>query len=116
MQYIRACFVLDVGRAEAQTGTREFTAATKKWRAWIDSHTQEDSRMFQERQHEMQTEFQRSNPKQWETIDDLPPDLQFTPIWPRGPSFTEEGAAIIRFLTAADCPNVSIRITNRETK
>jgi molecular chaperone DnaK (HSP70) len=116
LRYARAEFLLDVERAEGQPGSYEFKAATQKWRAWIDSHTQGEVRMFEVTRHEMQTEFQRLNTIYWYTIDDLEPDLQFTRIWPKGPSFTEEGAAIIRFSTAADFPNVIVCVRNRATK
>jgi molecular chaperone DnaK (HSP70) len=116
LRYVRKLFILDVERAEKQKGTDEFSAATEKWRRWIDSHLEGKTYMFLQTRYQMQTEFQRLNPKDWETIDELTPDLQFQAIYPTGPSFVNEGCAILRFLSTADCPKVNLCTTLIATK
>jgi hypothetical protein len=116
MRYDRADFILDVERAESQTGSEHFRSAREKWRKWIDSNTEGDAFVFRERRHKMQTEFQQLNPAEWETIDDLIPDLQFRAISPTGPSFTCDGSAILRFLASSAYPDVTICMKNTATK
>jgi hypothetical protein len=65
--------------------------------------------------HQALTEFRALNEPAWPDPGELPPDLRFEPIWPVGPGFTEEGAAIVRFFMSADCPNVTITLRNKQT-
>jgi hypothetical protein len=44
------------------------------------------------------------------------PDQQFVAVWPRAPTFTAEGAAIVRFLTARECQTLVPCITNIDTR
>jgi hypothetical protein len=60
-------------------------------------------------------EFHQLNSGMWNDPGEAPLDTKIRRIWPTGPIFTDEGAGIIRFLTAADCSTVSVSIKNIET-
>jgi molecular chaperone DnaK (HSP70) len=102
---------LDIERAELQ----QLTQAAQRWRQWLDDHQEGDVHMFAEKGYEALVEFAGLNPGGWEKPE-RKPDGQFTLIWPNGPSFSDDGMAIIRFLTPADCLHVSAQIEDVDTK
>jgi hypothetical protein len=110
-RFFLASLRLDLDRAEKQG----LTAEVAKWREWIETHENARWREVEEAAHTAQEEFWELRPDEWPDPEDLFPDLRFTPIWPTGPTFTEEGAAIVRFLTVANCRVVLPVIVNVAT-
>jgi molecular chaperone DnaK (HSP70) len=116
LRYVREVFGLDIERAEAQNGGTDFAETTRKWRKWWNINTSGDARLFELQRHEALMEFHQLNPDLWDDPGDPPSDVQFRPISPTGSLFTDEGAGIIRFVTAIDYSDVDLSITNIETR
>jgi hypothetical protein len=116
LKWLREMIRLDIVHAESQSERPELVEATKRWREWYEAHEDGEVRMFEEKYHELQSEFHAIYPDQWEEPTPLREDHQFSVIWPIEPLFTDQGAAIIRFLTLADFPKITFTITNDATK
>jgi molecular chaperone DnaK (HSP70) len=111
VRHLRELLRLDIERAELQ----HLTQAAQRWRQWLDDHQDGEVHMFAEKQYEALVEFSGLNPDGWEKPRRRP-DGRFTLIWPNCPSFSDEGMAIIRFLTPADCRHVVAQIEDVDTK
>jgi molecular chaperone DnaK (HSP70) len=111
----RADFVLDIERAEKQSGSSGFSSAVDKWRKWFDANETGPYRLFIEKQNDMRTEFWRLNQAQWEEPGEVATDAEFREIWPCGPVVTSSGSGIIRFLATARVPSVSVTVENIDT-
>jgi L1 cell adhesion molecule like protein len=116
VQSLRQGINLDIIRAESQTGGRHLIEAVNKWREWLKANEDGPVRMFIEKRYKIQCEFHAIHPDEWQVPEPLPPDHQFSVIWPIEPTFTHQGAAIIRFLTAADYQKVLLEIIHTATK
>jgi hypothetical protein len=112
---MRANLLLDLDYADKLQDSPQLAEAISKWRDWHAAHEGGDVRTFQVKLHEARTELPALNPTAVKALKSLPPDIQFVSIWPRAPVFTDEGAAIMRVLTAACCPHVGVKIMNDVT-
>jgi molecular chaperone DnaK (HSP70) len=98
-QYFRTCLSNDIERAENQTHNDRFKSLAQKWKKWLLTHKNEAPEFLEKKWLEAQQEFQAINPSFWGDIDDPRDGIRFRVIWPIAPSVTEEGAAIIRFMS-----------------
>jgi hypothetical protein len=87
-----------------------------KWKKWFQSQEHDHLRALRVKMHEMTTKFRAINPSLWDKEELLEPDYQFVPIWPIALIFVDDGAGLIRFLTAADCPVLFPTIENVQQK
>jgi hypothetical protein len=115
-RYLRSYIVMDLRRAESQLGNPQFQAAARKWREWLRNHEEADPAVFREKCVESQAEFQAIDPKFWGSTRQIPRNIGFRSIWPVEPSFTQEGAAIIRFSTPADYQRASATLEHMGTR
>jgi hypothetical protein len=107
---VRYNLKIDFAAAEAD---RRTAAAAARWRraarAPVPLH------VLRELWHRALSEFYALAPDRWPDPGPFVPDPEFVPVWPRAPAFVEEGAAIVRFLTAPECPHAIATIKNTET-
>jgi hypothetical protein len=111
----RVDILLDIERAEAQLENDRYQDSARKWREWLWSYENDDPRLFIAARNESQREFYAIDPLFWRETAFCSPDIGLRKIWPLGPSFTQEGAAIVRFLTDQEYSRVSLSIENIAT-
>jgi molecular chaperone DnaK (HSP70) len=111
-RYMRRQMEMDIERAEAQVDAPGFQAAITKWSEWLALNARDAGVSdFLTARWELRNEFWNLDKKKWEQPPKQKPPMEFTPLWPPSPGYTNDGAVIIRFLSSPALPEVLAKAT-----